>query len=111
MSTWASFSEDEDHPPGRVPEEEEAEVIHAAMARTVRTRRQDTGAGKCRMSGVPDPIKGGLLKKCSGHTQVKNRARKAATQIELRQYRLQFQELNKTNISHGLTMMYTTSLT
>ena len=56
LSTWASVPEDEDQPPGLVPEEED-EVLRAAMARTVRTRPKDTGAGKCRVSGVPDPSK------------------------------------------------------
>ena len=62
LSTWASFPEDEDQPPGLVPEEED-EVLHATMARTVRTRPKDTGAGKCRVSGVPDPSKSGVGKR------------------------------------------------
>ena len=60
LSTWTSFREDNDEPPGLVPEEEEHEVLHAAIARTVRARQKDTGTGKCRVGGVPDPSKGGL---------------------------------------------------
>jgi hypothetical protein len=52
-----------------------------------RVRR--TGVGKCRVGGVPDP-NGSGVGKGSGKTKVKNRARKAITQIELRQCRQQF---------------------
>ena len=53
-SAWASFPEDDDEPPGLVPDDEEDEVLHAAIARAVKQRRKDTGTGKCRVSGVPD---------------------------------------------------------
>ena len=66
LNTWASFPEDDDEPPGLVPEEEEDEVFLAAIARTVKARRKDTGTGKCRVSGVPDPNKSGNRKKGSG---------------------------------------------
>ena len=60
LSTWAYFPEDEDEPPNLVPEEEEYEVLHAAIARIAKARRKDTGTSKCRVSGVPDQSKGGI---------------------------------------------------
>ena len=54
LSTWVYFPEYEDQPPGLIPDGQD-EVLRAAMAMTVRTRPKDTGAGKCCVSGVPDP--------------------------------------------------------
>ena len=54
LSTWASFPEDDDEPPAPVPDDEEDEALHAAIARTAKQRRKGTGTGKCRVSGVPD---------------------------------------------------------
>ena len=58
LNTWASFPEDDDEPPGLVPDDEEDEVLHAAIARAVKQRRKGTGTGKCRVSGVPDQNRG-----------------------------------------------------
>ena len=58
LNPWASFPEDDDEPPGLVPDDVDDEVLHAAIARTVKARRKDTGAGKCRVSGVPDQKRG-----------------------------------------------------
>ena len=54
LSTWASFPEDDDEPPRLVPDDQEDEVLHAAIARKVNPRWKDTITGKCRVSGVPD---------------------------------------------------------
>ena len=83
--------EENDEPPRLVPEDEEDEVFHAAIARMVKQRRKDTSAGKCRVSGVPDQNRGETGKSLS-KPKTKNRAREEVTQMELRQYRLQFQE-------------------
>ena len=69
LSTWASFPEDDDEPPGLAPDEEEDEVLHAAFARAVKRRRKDTGTGKCRVSGVPDQKGDGTGKKVQEHRE------------------------------------------
>ena len=65
-------------------------ILQATLTRTIRTRQKDTSVGKCRMSGVRDPSGSGVGK--GSGKQLKNRARKEVTQVELRQFRQQFQE-------------------
>ena len=79
LSTWASFFMNEELPPDKTQDGGD-EVLQATLARTVRTRPKDPSAGKCRVSGVPDPSGSGVGKG-SGKTQVRNRARKAVTQV------------------------------
>ena len=93
LSTWASVLDDGE-PPGLVPDDEEDEVLHAAIARTVKARRKDTGTGKCRVSGVPDQKRGGTGS-VLGNPKAKNSSRKEVTHLELRQYRLQFEDAKR----------------
>ena len=51
------------------------EILHAAMSRTVKQRRKETGTGKCGVSGVQDQ-KGGDTRKGASTPTTKNRARK-----------------------------------
>ena len=73
LGAWASSPEDGDEPPRLVPDDGEDEVLHAAIARTVKQRRKDTGTGKCRASGVPDQ-KSGDTGQGSNEPNTKNRA-------------------------------------
>ena len=79
----------------------EDEILQGTLARTIRSRPGDTGAGKCRMSGVPATRVGGVRRN-SGRAKAKSRARKEVAHLELRQYRQQFMEAKqKTNRSLG----------
>ena len=61
LSAWASSPEDDDEPPRLAPAGEEDEVLHAAMARTVKQRQKDTVESKCRVSGAQDQKSGGNI--------------------------------------------------
>ena len=59
-----------------MPDAAEDEILHAAIARTVKQRWKDTGTGKCRVSGVPDQKSAETGKQFEKTTNKKELARK-----------------------------------